>query len=195
MHVDYDTNPGSTKEMCEVLESLCEGFVQAHVAEIGKDPDAFPCCVKCGKFVCVADGSFFPGATGLSTPKNVHKQPGRNYFRNHQGWPGSEIAATVAQRNHQGWPGSEIAATVANPTKVQCQNPSGLNEKGSGTPVDLAVFQCAQERRRGKDCSVEIFADAHRRLHAVVAYSDGTIKDPRDDAVSQADCGCGVPGA
>ncbi len=192
MHVDYDTNPEDIQDACAVLECLCEGFVRAHSLEISKDPEAFPCCVKCGEFTCCKDGAFYPDPTGLSTPKNNPKQGGRNYFRNHQGWPGSEIAATA--RNHVGWPGTEMSVTP-NPATVKCQNPATLAETRKGSPVDLAVFQCAQERRRGHDCYVRIWPDHQGRLHAVVYYPrDDKVKDPRDDAVSMNPCACGVPG-
>jgi hypothetical protein len=34
----------------DVLEALCEGYVQANVVMIRADPDRFPCCTGCGGY-------------------------------------------------------------------------------------------------------------------------------------------------
>lgn len=39
------------EELCDLLEDLCEGYVIASIRIIESDPDAFPCCIACGKFL------------------------------------------------------------------------------------------------------------------------------------------------
>lgn len=34
----------------DLLEALCEGFVRANQIQIRTEPDAFPCCLGCGKY-------------------------------------------------------------------------------------------------------------------------------------------------
>jgi hypothetical protein len=40
------------EELCGDIERLTEGLVECHVSDIRANPDAFPCCVKCGELVC-----------------------------------------------------------------------------------------------------------------------------------------------
>jgi hypothetical protein len=75
-------------------------------------------------------------------------------------------------------------------TRIQCV--SELARRKLGTSLDLAVFQCAQERRRDKQCLVALDWDEETgNIHAYVKYADGELKNPQDDTVPGGDCGCG----
>lgn len=222
MHAEYDSSPRTIEDLCERLEALCEGFVEAHAAEIDHDPDAFPCCVKCGEMECIAAPRWPSRNAPLTESQRAalqatlhhghptsaaerealegilvahgeqrggapERRPGAQYFKNPL-WPGRELQATanlcatrtIASRN----PRAPYAA-------VRCRCAEQLCRTKRGNGLEIAVFQCAQERRRGKDCSVGISYDSDDNLHAFVVYADGTVKDPRESLIAKQACGCG----
>jgi hypothetical protein len=65
LHWQHNRRPVTTEEMCDDLERLTEGLVACHVADIEADPDAYPCCVKCGDLQCNP-------APGFAAPSPSH---------------------------------------------------------------------------------------------------------------------------
>lgn len=74
---------------------------------------------------------------------------------------------------------------------IKVQGVRQLMRSQRGNALELAVFQCAQERRRGKDCEVIIDCDELGNCHAYLLYPNGDIKNPAESAVPGTSCGCG----
>lgn len=178
MHLELDLAPKTLDEQCDLLEGACELAVQAHVSEIDAAPEkTIPCCVKCGEL------RFLP----RPHMQGVRNAPLTDAQR-------AALEHTVAHGHPTPTELSQIDGVLAaHPMGLRIQGVAELMRRKLGSTVDIAVFQCAQERRRGKDCFVAIdFDDVTGNLHAYVKYKDGAIKNPQDDTVpGEHACGCG----
>lgn len=184
MQIQIDLRPKSIDEQCDMLEEICEAAVQSHVSEIDDAPeDTFPCCVKCGKLQFQA----VPYLPGVKSTRNAPLTSGQRKALEHTLDHGHPTSA--AERG-------ELAGILrAHSMGLRIRNVAELSRKKVGTAVDLAVFQCAQDRIHGKTCSVVFDYDEDTGdLHPYVKYADGTIKNPQDDTVPGGpSCGCAAP--
>ena len=176
MRVSYDAPRLPTlTARCELLQILAGAMVDAQVAEMSHDKDAYPCCVKCG------DMAFrpVPGMTGSpGLPEEVPLMSDDQFE--------ALISAAGTERSaidREGGPGA-----------LRVQSARELSRSKLGHALELAIFQCAAERLRDKPGVVKVKANKFGNVHAYVAYDNGEIKNPQDDTVSELECGCGPGG-
>ena len=52
MRCSFRIRPDSIRHACDILEHLCEGYVNAMICEMAAHPDKdhYPCCINCGGF-------------------------------------------------------------------------------------------------------------------------------------------------
>ncbi len=171
MHMQYSAPWLPTLEgRCGVLEALCEGYVSAHMVEMaddeGKRKEDFPCCVKCA-------GMCFCPVPGMRGGKEA---------------PVSETQRKALSRAR----GTDDVNVAGGPRTLRIQSARQLAQSKKGNAVELAVYQCATERFRGKDCYVAIDYDEQGNVHAYVRYpEDGDMKNPQEMVVSNTACSCG----
>jgi hypothetical protein len=177
MRISYDAPRLPTLAgRCELLEALAEAMVAAQIVEMAPDKDAYPCCVKCGELAFRAVPGM-PGSHG--PPSDVPLYEGQ-----------SQALARVlasgemeARADAHGGPGG---------LRIQCARE--LSRSKVGHALELAIFQCAAERVRDKECKVVVRSNQFGNVHAYVAYPDGETKNPQDDTVSGTPCGCEAHG-
>lgn len=209
MHLRYNGHAANIDDQCAMLEAVADGLVRSCILEIDSDPAMFEgkCCVKC------AELQLHPcaGMPGELTSDPSRGPQGRNAPLTRKQAMGMQLAlasgdasAPAARAAIQGTlrahgarnpaPGLEIAAT-ARKAAMSIQSAHGLVRTRNGNPLELAIFQCAQERRRSRDCWIIVDYDADA-MHPYLEYSDGSIKDPCVSArkPDQASCGCGAHG-
>jgi hypothetical protein len=135
--------------------------------EDGERKESFPCCIKCGGF-CFCP---IPGMQGTSKEVPISEK---------------QRAALLRARGR-----SDVNAT-GGPAALRIQSAQEITRSKQGNAVELAVYQCATERFRGKDCYVAIDYDDSGNAHAYVRYPDtGEMKNPQDMVVSNKECSCG----
>jgi hypothetical protein len=158
------------EDRCAVLEALSEGWVLAHQAEMadeeGKRKEDFPCCVKCGGFC------FCP----IAGMRGVSEEP-----------PISETQRNALARAR----GSDDINVTGGPKALRIQSASELTRSKKANAMELAVYQCATERFRDRDCYVAVDYDEAGNVHAYVRYPDGEMKNPQEMVASNVSCSCG----
>jgi hypothetical protein len=157
------------EDRCAILEALCEGWVASHMIEMadadGKRRESFPCCVKCA-------GMCFCPVPGM---RGAHQAP-----------------ITETQRNAlKRARGTSDINVSGGPKTLRIQGATELAKTKNANAIELAVYQCATERFRDKDCYVAIDYDEGGNVHAYVRYPDGEMKNPQDMVASNEACSCG----
>lgn len=174
MHMQYSAQwLPLLEDRCAVLEALAEGWVAAHMAEMagedGKRKEAFPCCVKC------AGMCFCPVAGMRGAAKEA---------------PVTETQRAALKRAR----GSDDINVTGGPKGLRIKCASEVARTKQANAVELAVYQCATERFRDKECYVAIDYDETGNVHAYVRYPNGDMKNPEEMVVSNTDCACGGQG-
>ncbi len=162
------------EDRCAQLEALCEGWVMALQVEMadedGKRKEEFPCCVKCaGMCFCPV-----PGMLGVSGEKA----------------PISETQRAALKRAR----GDNDINVSGGPKSLRIKGAKELARSKNANALELAAYQCATERFRGKECYVAVDYDADTgNVHAYVRYpEDGEMKNPQDMVTGNLSCSCGV---
>lgn len=205
MHASFTATPMSHAHACRIIEGLCEGYVQAMMAEFEAAPKGeYPCCTRCGGF-CVKAGPMCPSthepivellgrrraATVLQQRHDEAEDAGAHKMHVHQ------IPILAATRGPMDT-GDAPSSTVA----VRVRSPKGIVAVGGGTTIELSCYHAALKRLRGNDphCRVVIVeCDEPGTFRGFVLHSDahenpdkrGTIDDPVLDANKNAACACG----
>jgi len=175
MRLAYDAPVLDTLEdRCQLLELFAECCVQAQALEMRDNKDDFPCCVKCGEMSFGAIPGM-PGSPGPPSDGPPISDDQSEALRSADG-----VEDEVAHRDAHGGPGA-----------LRVQSARELSRSRRGHALELAVFQAAAERVRDHDCKVIVDHDATGQCHAYVAFPDGKIVNPQDEAVSTEACGCG----
>lgn len=177
MHIEFDAQPEDIDEQCELLEQVAEQVVRAHLRKITAAPDdTYPCCVRCAKLQFQA----VPHMAGVRNAPLTDEQRAALETTVQHGHP-------TSQKDRDALEGILDAHGFG----LRLRGVDEIVRRRKGTAIDLATFQCAQERKRGKDCFVAVdFDEGDGNIHAYVKYPDGTMKNPQDDTVP-GECGCG----
>lgn len=162
------------EDRCALLEALAEGWVTAYEIEMadaeGARKEEFPCCVKCGG-LCFCP---VPGMAG-------HRED----------TPISETQRKALERAR----GSSDVNAAGGPRNLRVQSAKELCRSKKAHALELAIFQCATERFRDKNCYVAIDYTDDGNVHAYVRYPETEeMKNPQEMAVSSDLCSCGGEG-
>ena len=170
MRCDYSAcwSP-SLEDRCAQLEILCESWVMVHELEMadddGKRKESFPCCVKCaGMCFCPIQGMRGVSETPITE---------------------TQRAALARAR------GANDINVSGGPKTIMVKSAGELAASKQANAVELAVYQCATERFRDKECYVAIDYDEGGNVHAYVRYPDGEMKDPQAMVAGNTECACG----
>lgn len=175
MQLTYNAHRMATLEQrCQVLECMAEAMVLAQCLEMAHDKEAYPCCVKCGDMAFVG----VPGMPGSSGPPSGDPP-----------MADAQISALLEARGIDN--AQHDRDQLGGPGTLRVQSARQLASSKAGHALELAVFQCAADRLRDKDCKVAVDYDEAGNVHCYVQYADGAVKNPQDDTTSTEACGCG----